>query len=109
MMASGFSWPSTSLVCSAEYTSLKLIGLGLQVGVGAELVGRKQLDVQPAPRGVADAIDRFLRTLVDRVRRVLAGGELVGELGRVGGARGDREQRQSGSAGQDLAAREMEL
>jgi len=29
MMASGFSWPSTSLVCSAEYSSLKLIGVGL--------------------------------------------------------------------------------
>src|SRR3954447_21391965 len=29
MIARGFSWPSTSLVCSAEYTSLKLIGVGL--------------------------------------------------------------------------------
>ena len=28
MMASGFSWPSTTLVCSAEYSSLKLIGVG---------------------------------------------------------------------------------
>ena len=26
--ASGFSWPSTTLVCSAEYTSLKLIEAG---------------------------------------------------------------------------------
>src|SRR4051794_13797130 len=28
MIASGFSWPSTTLVCSAEYTSLKLIEAG---------------------------------------------------------------------------------
>src|SRR4051812_50088992 len=28
MMASGFSCPSTTFVCSAEYTSLKLIGAG---------------------------------------------------------------------------------
>src|ERR1700741_4037160 len=28
MMASGFSWPSTTLVCNAEYTSLKLIEAG---------------------------------------------------------------------------------
>src|SRR3954463_5822701 len=28
MIGSGFSCPSTTLVCSAEYTSLKLIGAG---------------------------------------------------------------------------------
>src|SRR5438046_4330266 len=28
MMANGFSWPSTILVCNAEYTSLKLIEAG---------------------------------------------------------------------------------
>src|SRR5258708_38468163 len=28
MMASGFSWPSTILVCSAEYSSAKLIEAG---------------------------------------------------------------------------------
>src|ERR1700761_9597585 len=28
MMASGFSWPSTTLVCSAEYTSAKLMDVG---------------------------------------------------------------------------------
>jgi hypothetical protein len=28
MIASGFSWPSTTLVCSAEYTSAKLIEAG---------------------------------------------------------------------------------
>ena len=28
MIASGFSWPSTTLVCSAEYTSLKLMLAG---------------------------------------------------------------------------------
>ena len=31
MMASGFSWPSTTLVCSDEYTSAKLIDAGRRV------------------------------------------------------------------------------
>ncbi|NYH14897.1 hypothetical protein GGD41_002125 [Paraburkholderia bryophila] len=53
-----------------------------QIGVGAELILRKQLDVEAAVGRVANVIDCFLRADVDRMGRVLAGGELVRKLGR---------------------------
>ena len=49
MMARGFSWPSTTLVCSAEYTSLKLMPVGaapkaLNIEVHSGLTGTRILN-----------------------------------------------------------------
>ena len=48
MIDSGFSWPSTTLVCSAEYTSLKLMPVGaepkaLNIDVHSGLTGTRIL------------------------------------------------------------------
>ena len=61
-----------------------------EIGVGAELIGRKQLDLEPPARRFADAIDRFLGADIDRMRRILSGCELVGELCRRRGASENR-------------------
>ncbi len=54
-----------------------------QIGVGAELVRREELDVELAGRRFADLVQRFLRADVDRMARVLAGRELVVEIRRL--------------------------
>src|SRR5574337_283387 len=60
--------------------------LGQEVGIRAQLVCREQLDVHAAVGGLADAVQGFLGTGVDRMGGVLAGGQLVVEFSRVGPA-----------------------
>ena len=80
-----------------------------QVGVGAELVGREEPDVEPAGGRLADAVDRLLGADVDRMGRVLAGRELEVELG--GGRRPveDGDRGSGGAGGKQRSARDRAL
>ena len=78
-----------------------------QVGVGAELVGGKQLDLEPAAGRLADAVDRLLRADVDRMRRVLPGRQLVIELGRGSGPGEDAAERHGGAGRQQGPAGDL--
>ena len=74
--------------------------LAQQIGVRSELIGREEADLQFPARRLANAVDRLLRALVHGVGGVLAGSELVAELGGIGRACADGEQRQR-SAGRE--------
>ena len=69
--------------------------LGEQIGVGAELAGREEPDLQPAAARLLDAVAGLLEAGVDRLRQRLSGGELVVELG---GLRGRVRIANSGTA-----------
>ena len=60
-----------------EELDAAIADLRQQIGVRTELVGRKQLDFEPAAGRLADAIERLLGADVDRMRRVLSRCELV--------------------------------
>ena len=67
MMTSGFSWPSTTPVCRALYTSLKLIAVGAaprclnsEIGIGA--TGRRILK----PFRSAGELIGLLREVISR-------------------------------------------
>ena len=70
------------------------------------MVRGEQLDIEAALARVADAIDCLLRAGVDRMRRVLAGGQLIGEFGREAGPCQDPDERQRGSGRYGAAPRE---
>ena len=57
-----------------------------KIGVRSELIGRKEIDFQAPARRFLDAIGSLLGANIDRMRRVLSGCELVGELRRRSGA-----------------------
>jgi len=78
--------------------------LAKEIGVGAELVRRKQLHIEPAAGGLADAVQGFAGPHVDRVARILAGRELIAEFGRRAAARDQRDHRQRRGARQQRAA-----
>src|SRR4051794_24362244 len=59
---------------------------------------REQLDLDPAAGGLLDPVRRLLRAHVHRVRDRRVVGEFIGELGRIGRAGADAEQRQRGGA-----------
>ena len=83
--------------------------LSQQVGVGAELIGREQLDLEPPAGGLADAVERLLRANVDRVGRVLSGRELVVELRGRGGPGEYTAQRHGGAGCQQRPAADLWL
>jgi hypothetical protein len=66
--------------------------LAQHVGVGAELVVREELDLEPPVRGVQDPVRRLLGADVERVHDGRVVGVLVAELGRLGWAGADAEQ-----------------
>jgi hypothetical protein len=61
-----------------------------------QLIGREQFDVDAAVAGLLDPVDRVLRALVDRMARILSGGELVIEFCRVRILADHRRHRQCG-------------
>jgi hypothetical protein len=71
-----------------------------QIGVRSQLVGGEELDIQASAGRLANAVDGFLIANVDRVCRVLAGGELVAELGGRARARDQRDERQCRPGGE---------
>mgnify|MGYP003344961210 CR=1 FL=1 len=61
-----------------------------EIRVGAELIGRKEVDLDAAARRLPDARDGLGGPKVDRMRRVLAGRVLEDELGGPAPRRADR-------------------
>lgn len=55
--------------------------LGQKLGVGAELIGREQPDLQPAAGRFANTVDGLLGSDIHRMGWILSGRELVDELG----------------------------
>ena len=54
-----------------------------EIRIGAELIGRKQLEFNAAGGLFLDPVERFLRPLIDGMRRILAGRVFIEELGGI--------------------------
>ena len=78
--------------------------LAQHVGVGAELVVGKDLDLDAAVRLLLDLVGRLFRTQVHRMRDRKVVGVFVGELGRLGAGSERADHRDRGSALQQGAA-----